>query len=87
VPRHPAEANNNNMKNQITSLSEKIRAHPAVESLEHEDENGWWVYLRAGWIDGESLCHAILEDTLTDVFSKLRFVRREQAPVKVGGAT
>ena len=70
----------------MTLLEQKILAHPAVESLEHEDENGWWAYLRAGWIDGESLCHVIREDTLTDVFSKLRFVRREQAPVTVGGA-
>ena len=63
----------------MTSLEQKIRAHPAVESLEHEDENGWWAYLRSGWIDGESLSHAILEDTLAGVKSKLRFVRREQA--------
>jgi len=69
-----------------SKLAQKIRAHPAVESLEHEDENGWWAYLRAGWIDGESLCHVIREDTLTEVSSKLRFVCREQAPVTVGGA-
>ena len=61
----------------MTSLEEKIRAHPAVESLEHENENGWWAYLRDGWIDDESLCHAIREDTLTDVYNKLRFVRRD----------
>jgi hypothetical protein len=64
----------------MKTKEQKIRAHFAVESLEHEDENGWWAYLRAGWIDGESLCHAIHEDTLADVSKKLRFVRREQAP-------
>ena len=70
-------------------LALKICAHPAVESLEHEDENGWWAYLRSGWIDEESLTTTIREDTLRGVWGKLRFVRREQAPVTVtivGGA-
>jgi len=72
-----------------SKLSQKICAHPGVESLEHEEENGWWAYLRAGWIDEESLCSVIREDTLRGVWSKLRFVRLEQAPVTVttaGGA-
>lgn len=76
------------MNRMNSKLSQKICAHPGVESLEHEEENGWWAYLRAGWIDGESLSGIICEDTLTKVFGKLRFVRREQ-PVTVttaGGA-
>ena len=58
-------------------LTDKIRQHPAVESLEHELENGWWAHLKQGWIDGESLAHAVREDTLTDVARKLKFVRRK----------
>lgn len=54
-----------------------ILKHPAVETLEFENENGWWAHLRPGWIDGESMTHSILEDDLADVLAKLKFVRRK----------
>lgn len=59
-------------------LTYVIESHPAVEKLEFETDNGWWAYLRSGWIDGESLCHAIREDTLTEVKNRLGFVRRKR---------
>jgi hypothetical protein len=59
------------------NVEQAIREHPAVELLEHEPDNGWWAYLRPGWIDGEAMTHAIREDTLSAVRAKLRLVRRK----------
>ncbi len=60
-------------------LLSRIKRHPAVESLEHESENGWWIYLKTGWIDGEAMTHAIREDTLGEAAAKLKFVRKKTA--------
>ena len=58
-------------------LIDRIRNHPSVESLENELEDGWWAYLRPGWIDGEAMTHALCEDTLSAINLKLKFVRRK----------
>ncbi len=57
------------------TLAAQIRAHPAVELLEMEPNNGWWAYLREGYINGENQTVVIHEDTLTKVKSQLRYVR------------
>lgn len=58
-------------------LKQTILKHPAVETLEFEDENGWWAHLRQGWIDGDAMTHSLLEDTLAEVLGKLKLVRRK----------
>lgn len=41
---------------------------------ERGTRNGYWVNLKAGWIDGESGCHAIHEDTLAACATRFAFV-------------
>ncbi len=66
-------------KREGTKTEQKIRAHIAVESMHFESENGWWCYLKPGWIDGEALTVGIREDTLTQILYRLKhFVRRKK---------
>lgn len=62
-----------------TKLEQKIRLHRAVEALYHEEENGWWAVLRNGWINGESLCHSVRENSLWGLWQTLQTsVRRKR---------
>ena len=47
-----------------------------IESIDDErgTQNGYWVNLKDGWIDRESGCHAIHEDTLSACAFKFAFV-------------
>lgn len=56
---------------------DKIKRHKAVEQLCNEGDDGWWCYLKEGFIDGESLCNAVHEHTLTAVLRKLGDVRKK----------
>lgn len=46
-----------------------------IDSIDDERavQNGYWVNLRNGYIDAESGCHAIHEDTLVACASRLRW--------------
>ena len=59
-------------------MRKRIENHPAVASLDYEGKvDGWWCYLKAGFIDAESGCTAIHEWTLKDVLCKLDYVGQE----------
>lgn len=52
-------------------LIAKLRRDPRVLRVEG-DEDGYWVYLRPGYWDGDMGCHAIRADTLTDLAERVR---------------
>jgi len=61
-------------------MRKRIENHPAVDSLDYEGKvDGWWCYLKAGFIDAESGCTAIHAWTLKDVWNKLSYVKKETA--------
>lgn len=47
-----------------------------IQSIDDErgTQNGYWVNLKNGWIDAESGCHAIHEDTLAACATRFEFV-------------
>lgn len=48
-----------------------------IQSIDDERsvQNGYWVNLNAGWIDTESGCHCIHEDTLYACATRFHFVK------------
>lgn len=54
-----------------------LRFASKIESIDDERavQNGYWVNLKAGWIDDESGCHAIHEDTLAACALRFSFVK------------
>ena len=55
-----------------------IESNPAVRELDYEGkEDGYWCYLKDGYVDTESGCTVIHEWTLKDVWNKLDYVREE----------
>jgi hypothetical protein len=82
----------------MSTLRDRILAHPAVESISDEREpgdrtsncegDGIWVYLKDGWAnfengDGYDALHCVHEWTWTKAYSVLtRHVHRETADNK-----
>ena len=56
-------------------LINKIKADPRVESVDYEGEDGWWVYLKNGFICEDSETHAVHEWTLKDLRRSFGSVR------------
>lgn len=55
-----------------------LKRHAAkIASIDDErgTQNGYWVNLKPGWIDAESGCHAIHEDTLSACELRFGFVQ------------
>jgi hypothetical protein len=51
-----------------------------IEEIEddREEDNGWWIYLKDGWVcETSSSCHTIHEDTITQCLKCLRQSRPE----------
>lgn len=45
----------------------------AIEDLRGSDE-GYWIHLRAGWINTMDGTHSVLKDTITECARAMRFV-------------
>jgi hypothetical protein len=59
-------------------LRNKILNHPAVESLEKDDDDwGYWCYLKTDWIYPEMECSLIHEQTFTKILECLKTVKRK----------
>ena len=46
-----------------------------VREMFHDDD-GWWIYLKRGWRQGDNLCHTLHEDTKTRLMQELRNTKR-----------
>jgi hypothetical protein len=69
------------MSKTLKRLAEK---HPdKIESVDH-DSDGYWIYLRDGWLTGEP-SHTIHEDTVKDCLIEFRGIRYDEADAKNPG--
>lgn len=60
------------------TLLKHCRKHAdKVSEVGNEGEDGYWVYLTDGWIDGESGARAIHEHTVKSCINRFAFLRRE----------
>lgn len=59
------------MTTKDSRIRQKIQSHPAVYEVYYEGENGWWIHLREGWIDGEAHTTILREDTLKELHLRL----------------
>lgn len=57
----------------MSKMLKRIQADPRVSEAFH-DSDGYWVYLKAGWGNGNPCEHIIAEDRIADVASKMRGV-------------
>ena len=57
------------------TIKDKIKSDPRVIDVWDEGEDGKWAMLKAGFIDGESGCHAIHESTYTELKAKMRYIK------------
>jgi hypothetical protein len=48
-----------------------------IKNIEH-DADGWWVYLKPGWIVRDEWTHAIVETRKRDALDKMSLVERCQ---------
>ena len=60
-------------------LADKIRKHPAVETV-YRDQDGWWLETKAGFAFDPAMppyggCHTVSEDTLTELKTHLLFIK------------
>jgi hypothetical protein len=55
----------------MSKMLKQIQADPRVSEAFH-DSDGYWVYLKAGWSNGNPCEHIIAEDRIADVKSKMR---------------
>ena len=53
----------------------ELEADPRVEEVFHESENGWWVYLKPGFLfDGERVGNR--EDTIREMCEAFETIER-----------
>lgn len=59
------------------SVIEKIKADPRVEeiSIECATDDGYWVYLKSGFICAASECHAVHEWTMRALWASFKTVK------------
>ena len=50
--------------------------HEAVRDAYHDDD-GYWVCLKQGWVDGMSGAHVIHTDTVSELREGARFIEKE----------
>lgn len=60
----------------MSKVINRIQKHRAVACVvdERNSDNGVWAELKVGFIDQSSGCHAIHEDTPTEVYRRLTSV-------------
>jgi hypothetical protein len=75
----PEEIKAANAKPMRTPAS--IRRHPLVRDISDERANGdgFWIYLKNGWVCSNSECNAVSEDTLEEAVACLRRVYFDEA--------
>ena len=49
-----------------------------IESFEYEGNDGWWIYLKNGYINPHMECGIIHEATLKDVSEQLKCCKKEK---------
>lgn len=67
----------------MKTLEKLARRHPdQIESVEH-DEDGYWVYLKDGWVSalGTYILH---EDTVKDILAEFAMIQPETTNGKLG---
>jgi hypothetical protein len=42
----------------------------------YQDSDGFWIYLKRGWRQGDNVCHTLHEDTQTRLLQELRKTKR-----------
>jgi len=58
-----------------------IQNHLAVELIvEYEGEEGWWVYLKEGWVSPETGCGTIHEHTIADLIPYINNIQKIKIP-------
>lgn len=61
-----------------TLLKACERLADRVDEVGNEGEDGYWIYLRAGWFNPVDGIHAIHEDTIKKCLDKLAGVRQKR---------
>jgi hypothetical protein len=52
------------------------RFHEAVRDAYYDDD-GYWVCLKDGWVDGIMGCHVIHTDTITELRQEARLIKKD----------
>jgi len=55
-------------------MFQRVKDDPRVSDA-FRDSDGYWVYLKAGWDNGNPSEHVIVEDRNSDVVQKMRGLR------------
>lgn len=54
-------------------MSKTLKRHRLVEAVEDDrrNDNGWWCYLKPGWINTLTDTHCVHEDTVRECLDQL----------------
>jgi hypothetical protein len=77
VIANPAHASADTARSKIMPIPSTLKRYADKIQCVDDDrnnQNGWWVHLKNGWINPQSETHMIHEDTLKQCLAQLREV-------------
>ena len=51
--------------------------HIAISDI-FKDSDGYWIFLKDGWLDSVNQCHVIHTDTIAELKEEIRLIEKEK---------